>query len=98
MAIPKLSEEEIISHMANLPGWIRVGEAIRKEYEFGTFVKSLQFVNEVGATAEAVDHHPDIDIRFNKVTLLLSTHSVGGLTHNDIELAASCDDFADAIL
>ncbi len=97
MRMPKLSEEELEQHMARLPGWTRQGEAIRKEYGFADFVHSLQFVNQVGQMAEAVNHHPDIDIRYSKVTLLLTTHDSGGLTQNDINLAASADEFADAV-
>lgn len=97
MRVPKLTEDEIAQHLPKLPGWTRQGEAITKTYQFGGFSEAMDFVNQVAGTAEAVNHHPDILIRFNKVTLMLTTHDSGGLTQNDISLAAACDDFADAV-
>jgi len=97
MRVPKLSEAELEQHLPHLPGWVRNGEAITKTYEFSNFSKAMDFVNQLAETAESVQHHPDIDIRYNKVTLLLTTHDSGGLTQNDISLAAACDDFSDAI-
>ena len=97
MRAPKLSEEEITEHLAKLPGWSRTGEEITKTYEFKDFSHALGFVNQVGEAAESVQHHPDIDVRYNKVTLMLTTHDSGGLTRNDVDLAAACDDYADAI-
>ena len=97
MRVPKLTEEEIQQHLPNLPGWNRQGEQIAKTYEFKDFSHALDFVNQVAETAEAVQHHPNIDIRYSKVMLTLTTHDSGGLTLNDINLAAACDDFADAV-
>ena len=97
MRVPKLSEEEINLHLAKLPGWTREGEALSKTYRFEDFSHALGFVNQVAEAAEAVDHHPDILIRYNKVTLTLTTHDSGGLTLNDVNLAAACDDYADGI-
>ena len=97
MSAPKLTEEEIQQHLPNLPGWTRTGEVISKTYQFKDFNHALDFVNQVGQTAESIQHHPDIDIRYSKVTLTLTTHDSGGLSQNDISLAATCDDFADAI-
>ena len=96
MRTPKLSEEDITVHLAKLPEWRRLGEAIIKTYQFTDFSHALGFVNQVGEAAESVNHHPDIDVRYNKVTLTLTTHDSGGLTQNDIDLAAACDDYADA--
>ncbi len=97
MRVPKLSEDEIMDHLQRLPGWTRQGEAITKTYTFAGFDRAMDFVNQVAETAESVNHHPDIDIRYHKVTLSLTTHDSGGLTRNDVSLAAACDDFADAV-
>ena len=72
-----LTESEVSEQLAGLPYWRRVDDD----------GPAIDFVNRVGHEAEIMNHHPDIDIRWNKVTLLLSTHSEGGLTHLDIELA-----------
>lgn len=97
MSVPKLSEDALREHLANLPGWDRRGEEITKQYRFSDFGHAMQFVNHVAQEAEAVNHHPDIDIRYNKVILTLTTHDSGGLTQNDISLAATSDDAADAV-
>jgi 4a-hydroxytetrahydrobiopterin dehydratase len=82
-----LTAEQIRSALESLPGWtLRDGEIVR-EYSFDDFVAAMTFVNRVAELAEAAEHHPDIDIRYNKVTLALSTHSAGGLTKKDVELA-----------
>ena len=85
-----LTESEVSEQLAGLPNWRRADSdepAITATYELTDFVAALDFVNRVGHEAELMNHHPDIDIRWNKVTLVLSTHSQGGLTHLDIELA-----------
>lgn len=84
----RLTETEIQERLAGLAGWERHGDAIRRTFGFPGFREALAFVNRVGALAEAADHHPDIDIRYSKVTLALSTHDVGGLSARDFELAA----------
>jgi 4a-hydroxytetrahydrobiopterin dehydratase len=71
--------------------WERRDEELVTTVELRDFAAALQFVNAVGAAAEAANHHPDIDIRWNKVTLTLSTHSAGGLTVLDLALAAAID-------
>ena len=97
MRVPKLSDDEVVRHLAKLPGWARLGDALVKQYKFPDFTHSLQFVNRVGEAAESINHHPDIDIRYNKVILMLTTHDSDGVTINDVELAASADDSADAL-
>jgi 4a-hydroxytetrahydrobiopterin dehydratase len=85
-----LTDSEISQQLEGLPNWRRAESdepAITATYELTDFVAALDFVNQVGHEAELMNHHPDIDIRWNKVTLALSTHSEGGLTQNDIELA-----------
>lgn len=76
------------SRLAGLPGWhIELGELVRT-FEFKDFVAALAFVNRVGQAAEQAGHHPDIDIRYSRVRLALVTHSAGGLTEMDFDLAA----------
>jgi 4a-hydroxytetrahydrobiopterin dehydratase len=82
-----LTEEQVSAALAGLPGWTLQGKAIRKTFTFDGFPDALEFVNDVADEAEKADHHPDIDIRWNKVTLSLSTHSAGGLTEKDTALA-----------
>ena len=82
-----LSDSEAAEHLGRLPGWERHGSAIRRTFSFADFGGAMAFVNRVAVLAEAADHHPDIDIRFSKVTLTLSTHDAGGLTGRDFALA-----------
>jgi len=87
-----LSEADVTARLADLPDWTPVeGDqpAITATFELADFAGALALVNAVGAEAERRNHHPDIDIRWNKVTLLLSTHSAGGLTEADFDLAAT---------
>jgi len=83
----KLPEPEILRELAGLTGWSRDGDALTKRYVLATFADAIAFVNGVAAAADGMDHHPDIDIRYNKVTFTLSTHSEGGLTALDFDLA-----------
>ncbi len=83
----RLDETEIASRLAALSGWERAGDEIRRTFVFPDFKAALAFVNRVGALAEAMNHHPDIDIRYSRVTLALTTHDAGGLTARDFELA-----------
>ena len=87
-----LSEPDVTTRLAGLPEWTRIEAempSITATYELADFARALAFVNAVGAEAERRDHHPDIDIRWNKVTLVLSTHSDGWLTEADFDLAAA---------
>jgi 4a-hydroxytetrahydrobiopterin dehydratase len=87
-----LSPDEITSRLASLPGWkVDHGELIR-QFQFPDFIGSIAFVNKVAPLAEAAGHHPDIDIRYNKVRLALTTHDAGGITAKDFELAAKVGD------
>ncbi len=84
-----LSAEEAQSRLGKLPSWqIEKGELVRT-FQFKDFRAALGFVNKVGEAAEAAGHHPDIDIRYNKVRLSLVTHDAGGLTQPDFDLAAA---------
>lgn len=86
-----LSNTEIERELAPLKGWSLAGKEIRKTFELKDFVHAMGFVNSVALLAEKANHHPDLDIRWNKVTLTLSTHSAGGLTEKDFTLAAEID-------
>ena len=82
-----LTETEIRERLERLPGWERRWNEIRRTWSFVDFAGSVAFVNRVAEIAEAANHHPDIDIRYSKVTLVLSTHDAGGLTARDFALA-----------
>jgi 4a-hydroxytetrahydrobiopterin dehydratase len=83
----RLTDAEVDTRLRQLSGWERHGDEIRRTFSFSDFAGSLGFVNRIGALAEAMDHHPDIDIRYSKVTLTLTTHDAGGLTAKDFDLA-----------
>ncbi len=89
-----LSDEEIGARLSELDGWRRDGDAITKPFEGEDFKSSVDFVNRLTAVAEEMNHHPDLEISWNKVTVELSTHSEGGLTANDFELAKRIDGLA----
>ena len=82
-----LTETQIRERLGRLPRWERRGNEIRRTWSFADFESSMAFVNKVATLAQAADHHPDIDIRYSKVTLALSTHDAGGLTERDFDLA-----------
>ncbi len=94
----KLSDEQIQAELANFPKWSEVGGEIVRTYQFDDFVQSIRFVNEVAEAAEAAQHHPDILIRYNKVTLTLSTHDAGGITKKDFDLARKANASAGALV
>lgn len=83
----KLSDIEIQRELGTLAGWTRKGESLVKTFAFPTFLAGIGFVNKVAAAAERMDHHPDLDIRYTKIMVTLSTHSAGGITANDVALA-----------
>jgi 4a-hydroxytetrahydrobiopterin dehydratase len=86
-----LTPEALQSFLTEHPQWKHEGGMIRRTYEAPTFLAGIAFVNQVAQAAEAADHHPDIDIRWRKVTLALVTHDAGGLTWRDTKLAAEAD-------
>jgi 4a-hydroxytetrahydrobiopterin dehydratase len=86
-----LAEAELQSFLAAHPGWKLEGKEIRRTYEFPAFLTGITFVQRVAEVAEREDHHPDIDIRWCKVTLALTTHDAGGLTFRDPRIAAEAD-------
>jgi len=87
----RLTDDEVSARLGTLQGWAREGHWLRKEYRFESFAAAMEFVNHVARVAEEIDHHPDIDIRFQRVRLLTSTHSAGGLTGMDFDLARRID-------
>jgi 4a-hydroxytetrahydrobiopterin dehydratase len=89
--MPVLSDDEIQARLGELEGWERAGDALRKEFKLDDFNGSVDFLNRVTPIAEEMNHHPDVSISWNKVTMSLSTHSQGGITENDFELARRID-------
>jgi 4a-hydroxytetrahydrobiopterin dehydratase len=87
----QLTAQELQSFLAEHPGWKHESGMIRRTYEAPAFLTGIAFVEKVAQAAEAADHHPDIDIRWRKVTLALVTHDAGGLTSRDTKLAAEAD-------
>jgi 4a-hydroxytetrahydrobiopterin dehydratase len=89
-----LGDSEIEARLAEHPGWERSGAAIRKSFKRGDFVGSVNFVQALVEPAEAMNHHPDLEISWDTVTVSLSTHSDGGVTVADFELAGKIDALA----
>ena len=87
----KLPPEEIKNRLTGLAGWQLADDAIRKQFKFNDFMSAVAFVNRVANAAEAADHHPDIVINYTRVTMSLSTHSAGGITEKDFDLAQKID-------
>ena len=87
-----LKEDQIAIELKRLDGWSLGGNEIHKTCEFEDFVRAMKFVNSVAVIAEKFNHHPDIDIRWNKVHLSLATHSAGGLTPLDFAVAKAIDE------
>ena len=100
-AIPRamsqlFTNKEIKEAIKDLPSWDVEGKTIERIFEFDDFEMAIDFVNGVAELAQDAEHHPDMDIRFNKVRVILSTHSKGGLTENDFDLAERIDTLVDA--
>jgi 4a-hydroxytetrahydrobiopterin dehydratase len=87
----KLSDAHVNEQLSRVPGWKHKGKAIQKVYPFADFQASITFVNRVAEIAERLDHHPDILVQYDKVTLTSSSHDSGGLTARDFRLAAEID-------
>jgi 4a-hydroxytetrahydrobiopterin dehydratase len=91
-----LSDDEIRTALERLPGWEHVEDAITRQYRLDGFAGAITFVVRLSYAAEAADHHPDLDIRYDKVRVTLSTHSEGGVTAKDVDLATAIERFAPA--
>ncbi|MBB5352377.1 4a-hydroxytetrahydrobiopterin dehydratase [Haloferula luteola] len=90
-----LSPEELADALKHLPDWEHEGKTLVRTVEFEDFNEAIDFVNDVAEIAEEEGHHPDILIRYSKVTLTLTTHDVGGLTSSDLDLAHKVDNQVD---
>jgi 4a-hydroxytetrahydrobiopterin dehydratase len=91
-----LSDDEIRTALDALPGWEHVESAITRQYRLDGFAGAIAFVVRLSYAAEAANHHPDLDIRYDKVRITLSTHSEGGVTAKDLDLARVIEGFAPA--
>ncbi len=87
----KLNDESIRGWLRERDGWKQKGTALVKDFSFDSFRNSIVFVNRVASLADQEEHHPDIDIRYTKVRLILSTHDAGGITEKDLSLAEQVD-------
>ncbi len=93
--MPLLDKDEVQERLSSLPDWREQQGEIVRHFKFPDFVSAVDFVNSVAVKAEAAGHHPDIDIRYNKVRLALVSHDAGGLTQRDFDLAAAIDGLLD---
>jgi 4a-hydroxytetrahydrobiopterin dehydratase len=89
-----LADEEIGAALAELPGWEHAGGEISREYRLDSFAGAIAFVVRLSYAAEAANHHPDLDIRYSRVRVTLSTHSEGGVTAKDLDLARTIEGIA----
>src|ERR1700683_750205 len=89
--MPALNTNEISLHLKAVPDWSQQAHALYRTFKFEGFLMSIAFVRRIAKQAEKLKHHPDIDIRFNKVALTLTTHDEGGITEKDFSLARQCD-------
>jgi len=90
--MPALTTKQIRLHLKAVPNWSKRAQTIFRTFKFQGFLKSIDFVNRIARRAQKSNHHPDIDIRFDKVTLTLTTHDEGGITEKDFSLARQRDD------
>jgi 4a-hydroxytetrahydrobiopterin dehydratase len=90
----KLSDLEIRRALGSLPGWARKGDALNKTYSFARFADGIRFVQQIAELADAMNHHPDIDIRYTDVSFSLSSHDAGGITQRDLDLAKEIEQAA----
>jgi 4a-hydroxytetrahydrobiopterin dehydratase len=87
-----LTAKRVILHLKVVPNWSKRAQTILRIFKFEGFLESIAFVNRIARKAQRINHHPDIDIRFNKMTLKLTTHDEGGITEKDFFLARQCDE------
>jgi len=90
--MPALHIKQIKLHLQAIPNWSKRAQTIFRTFKFEGFLKGIEFVNRIAKRAQKLNHHPDIDIRFNQVTLTLTTHDEGGITEKDFTLAKQCDE------
>ncbi len=87
-----LTTKQVAIHLIAVPNWSKRAQTILRTFEFEGLLNSVAFVGQIARKAQKMNHHPDIDIRSNKVTLTLTTHDDGGLTEKDFSLARQCDE------
>jgi len=92
-----MNTQNIGRELTNIPKWERAGKEIARTFQFEDFNTAMKFVNRVAELADKANHHPDVDIRWNKVTLSLSTHSKGGITVKDFSLAREINEAAEKL-
>jgi 4a-hydroxytetrahydrobiopterin dehydratase len=90
--MPVLTDKQIKLRLKAVPGWTKRAQTICRTFKFAGFLNSIKFVNRIAVKAQKADHHPDIDVRFDKVTLKLTTKDEGGLTGKDFAVARQCDE------
>ena len=90
--MPALTAKQVRLRLKAVPSWSKRAQTILRIFKFEGFLESIAFVNRIAGKAQRINHHPDIDIRFDKVTLKLTTHDEGGITEKDFSLARQCDE------
>ena len=90
--MPALTVKQVSLHLRAVLCWSKRAQTILRTFKFEGFLKGIDFVNRIARKAQKLNHHPDIDIRFDKVTLKLTTHDEGGITEKDFSLARQCDE------
>jgi 4a-hydroxytetrahydrobiopterin dehydratase len=90
--MPALHSKQIKLHLHDVPNWSKRAQTILRTFKFEGFLKGIDFVSRIAGKAQKMNHHPDIDIRFDQVTLTLTTHDEGGITEKDFSLARQCDE------
>jgi 4a-hydroxytetrahydrobiopterin dehydratase len=90
--MPALAAKQVTLHLRAIPRWSKRAQTILRTFKFEGFLEGIAFVNRIARKAQKLNHHPDIDIRFDKVTLKLTTHDEGGITEKDFFLARQCDE------
>ena len=94
--VEKLTEGQILTELESTPEWDQISGLIQRTFQFHDFKTAMAFVEALARYAERVQHHPDILIRYNKVTVSIQTHDVGGISEKDFDLAREADQFAAA--
>jgi 4a-hydroxytetrahydrobiopterin dehydratase len=90
---PRLAESDLIDALTALPGWTRAGDRIEKVFRFPDYYRTMAFVNAVASIAHREDHHPDLEVHYDRCAVAWSTHSAGGITQNDCICAAKIEAF-----
>ena len=97
--MPALTTSQVMLHLKSIPNWSKRAQTIHRTFKFDGFLESIAFVNRIARKAQKANHHPDIEVCFNKVTLKLTTHDEGGITLKDVSLARQCDEvFSKSVL